>query len=92
MLTRNDPARASEFGASAFAVAALDLRIQGVYSDSERDGPEHTTGKQATTTLVLGYRPSWRTTAYLGASHVDDDDSTTQAWTVFAQWTGAMGD
>jgi len=39
----------------------------------------------------MGYRPSWRTTAYLGASHVDDVDETTQEWTVFAKWTGAMG-
>jgi len=71
--------------------AALDVRVQGVYSDSERNEPSHTRAKQATTTLVMGYRPSWRTTAYLGASHVDDVDETTQEWTVFAKWTGAMG-
>jgi hypothetical protein len=85
--TEND----ESFTAIYHFTTALDLRIQGVYSDSERNAPAHTTGKQATTTLVLGYRPSWRTTAYLGASHVDDDDSTTQEWTVFAKWTGAMG-
>jgi hypothetical protein len=54
--------------------AALNCRVQWIDEHSERSSPVTSSHSSTTTTLVISYRPDWRTTAFIGISHLPRDE------------------
>jgi hypothetical protein len=73
--------------------AALNCRVQWIREHDTRLQPIPSDASSTTETLVLSYRPSWRTTAFIGVSRLPGDVFASEGSTVraFAKVSHSFG-